>query len=114
MLKRKLRDIGEALKTITAESRLNLRRAAILRESIEAAAMPETEAGTTIIQFGHCQLFTNRRELLVDGVPVPLGSRDKFADRLSASATASISSTVFLTLEINPRTRLYTSLYRIP
>ena len=37
--------------------------------------MLETEAGTTIIQFGHCQLFTNRRELFVDGVLVPLGSR---------------------------------------
>jgi predicted ATPase/DNA-binding winged helix-turn-helix (wHTH) protein len=37
--------------------------------------MPETEAVTTVIPFGHCQLFTNRRELLVDGVPVPLGSR---------------------------------------
>ncbi len=37
--------------------------------------MLETEAGTTIIQFGHCQLFTNRRELFVDGVPAPLGSR---------------------------------------
>jgi predicted ATPase/DNA-binding winged helix-turn-helix (wHTH) protein len=40
-----------------------------------ALAMPETEGGTTIIQFGHCQLFTNRRELVVDGVPVPLGNR---------------------------------------
>src|SRR5258708_28919205 len=37
--------------------------------------MPETEAGTTIMQFGHCQLLTNRRELFVDGVPAPLGSR---------------------------------------
>jgi predicted ATPase/DNA-binding winged helix-turn-helix (wHTH) protein len=37
--------------------------------------MPETEGATTIIQFGHCQLFTNRRELIVDGVPVPLGNR---------------------------------------
>ena len=73
--------------------------------------MLETEAGTTIIQFGHCQLFTNRREFLVDGVPVPLGSRDKFADRLSASATASISSTVFLTLEYTPRSRMDTSCY---
>jgi predicted ATPase/DNA-binding winged helix-turn-helix (wHTH) protein len=35
----------------------------------------QTEGGTTIIQFGHCQLFTNRRELIVDGVPVPLGNR---------------------------------------
>jgi hypothetical protein len=26
--------------------------------------MPETEGGTTIIRFGRCQLFTNRRELL--------------------------------------------------
>jgi len=34
-----------------------------------------TEAGATVIQFGHCQLFTNRRELIVDGVPVPLGNR---------------------------------------
>src|SRR5260370_42371967 len=37
--------------------------------------MPETEPSTSIIQFGHCQLFTNRRELFVDGVPAPLGSR---------------------------------------
>src|SRR6202051_4793164 len=37
--------------------------------------MPETEGGTTIIRFGRCQLFTNRRELFVDGVPVPLGNR---------------------------------------
>jgi predicted ATPase/DNA-binding winged helix-turn-helix (wHTH) protein len=44
-------------------------------KSFEAAAIPATEAGTTIMQFGQCQLFTNRRELLVDGVPVPLGSR---------------------------------------
>jgi predicted ATPase/DNA-binding winged helix-turn-helix (wHTH) protein len=35
----------------------------------------QTEGGTTIIQFGQCQLFTNRRELIVDGVPVPLGNR---------------------------------------
>ena len=27
---------------------------------------------TTIIRFGHCQLFTNRRELFVDGAPVLL------------------------------------------
>jgi predicted ATPase/DNA-binding winged helix-turn-helix (wHTH) protein len=32
-------------------------------------------AGTNIIRFGHCQLFTNRRELIVDGVPAPLGNR---------------------------------------
>jgi hypothetical protein len=37
--------------------------------------MPETEGGTTIIQFDHRQLFTNRRELIVEGVPVPLGNR---------------------------------------
>src|SRR5260370_17993401 len=37
--------------------------------------MIEAEAGTTSIQFGHCQLFTNRRELFVDGVPAPLGRR---------------------------------------
>jgi predicted ATPase/DNA-binding winged helix-turn-helix (wHTH) protein len=37
--------------------------------------MPETEGGTTTIRFGRCQLFTNRRELFVDGVPVPLGNR---------------------------------------
>jgi hypothetical protein len=60
--------------TITAKNPLSLRRAAILRNSIGAAAMPETEAGTTIMQFGHCQLFTNRRELLADGVPVPLSA----------------------------------------
>ncbi len=37
--------------------------------------MPQTETGTTLIQFGHCRLFANRRELVVDGVAVPLGSR---------------------------------------
>jgi non-specific serine/threonine protein kinase len=63
------------LKTIAAGSPLSLRRAAILRDAIEAAAMPQTEAGTTIIRFGHCQLFTNRRELFVDGAEVALGSR---------------------------------------
>jgi predicted ATPase/DNA-binding winged helix-turn-helix (wHTH) protein len=35
----------------------------------------QTEGGTTIIQFGRCRLFTNRRELIVDGVPVALGNR---------------------------------------
>jgi predicted ATPase/DNA-binding winged helix-turn-helix (wHTH) protein len=30
---------------------------------------------SAIIQFGRCQLFANRRELIVDGVPVRLGSR---------------------------------------
>jgi predicted ATPase/DNA-binding winged helix-turn-helix (wHTH) protein len=35
----------------------------------------QTEGGTTIIQFGRCQLFTNRRELFVEGMPVPLGNR---------------------------------------
>src|ERR1700692_4338964 len=37
--------------------------------------MREIEPRTTTIQFGRCQLFTNRRELFVDGVPVPLGNR---------------------------------------
>jgi len=37
--------------------------------------MPETEAGPIIIRFGHCELFTSRRELVMDGVPVPLGNR---------------------------------------
>jgi predicted ATPase/DNA-binding winged helix-turn-helix (wHTH) protein len=35
----------------------------------------QPQEGTTIIRFGHCQLFTNRRELIVDGVPVALGNR---------------------------------------
>jgi predicted ATPase/DNA-binding winged helix-turn-helix (wHTH) protein len=35
----------------------------------------QTEGSTTIIQFGRCRLFTNRRELIVDGVPVALGNR---------------------------------------
>jgi predicted ATPase/DNA-binding winged helix-turn-helix (wHTH) protein len=35
----------------------------------------QSQGGTTIIRFGHCQLFTNRRELIVDGVPVALGNR---------------------------------------
>src|ERR1700692_2559430 len=37
--------------------------------------MRQNQPRTTTIQFGHCQLFTNRRELIVDGVPVPLGNR---------------------------------------
>jgi predicted ATPase/DNA-binding winged helix-turn-helix (wHTH) protein len=37
--------------------------------------MPEAEGCTTIIQFGRCQLFANRRELIVDGVPASLGNR---------------------------------------
>src|SRR5260370_6441546 len=60
---------------LMTKSPLNLRRSAILGKSIDTATLPETDAGTTIIQFGHCQLFTNQRELLVDGVPAPLGSR---------------------------------------
>jgi hypothetical protein len=43
--------------------------------SKHAATMPETEAGPTLLRFGHCHLFTNRGELFVDGVPVPLGGR---------------------------------------
>src|ERR1700692_190568 len=37
--------------------------------------MRQNQPRTTTIQFGHCQLCTNRRELMVDGVPVPLGNR---------------------------------------
>jgi hypothetical protein len=58
--------------TVTVKNPLNLRRAAIPGKSVEAAAMPEAEAGTAIMQFGHCQLFANRREFVVGGVPVPL------------------------------------------
>jgi DNA-binding response OmpR family regulator len=54
---------------------LSFIRAAILGKSIEAAAMPRTDTGPTIIRFGHFQLFKNRRELFVEGLSIPLGGR---------------------------------------
>ncbi|MDB6084970.1 MAG: transcriptional regulator, partial [Gammaproteobacteria bacterium] len=41
----------------------------------ESGTVAHPGVPTIIVQFGRCQLFANRRELIVDGVPVPLGNR---------------------------------------
>src|SRR5260370_29342370 len=67
--------VGRTRLLTASATALSLKRAVIRGGSIEATVMPQTETGTTLIQFGHCRLFANRRELVVDGVAVPLGSR---------------------------------------